>query len=107
MPEETQECKDNVDECVDVTKPFCREVEITLRNSDSLMPKQLAKVIGASPLLQVVDHVCKEKLTFRLEQKCATRNVTQVREVRERKKGIFLVFLLGHSCVILDQQNML
>ena len=31
-----------------------------------------------SPLLQVVDHVCKEKLTYRLEQKCTTRNITQV-----------------------------
>ena len=96
MPEETQECKDNVDECVDVTKPFCREVEITLRNI--MMPKQLA-------LLQVVDHVCKEKLTFRLEQKCATRNITQVREVRERKKKVIFEFffvgaVLAHSCAI-------
>ena len=52
VPEETQECKDNVDECVDVTKPFCREVEITLR--DILMPKQFAKSLaaGGGPRLQ-------------------------------------------------------
>jgi len=57
VPEETQECKDNVDECVDVTKPFCREV---------------------------VDHVCKEKLTYRLEQKCTTRNITQCRKIKSQ-----------------------
>ena len=28
--------------------------------------------------LQVLDHVCKEKLTFRLEKKCNTRDVKEV-----------------------------
>ena len=27
VPEDRQECKENVEQCVNVTKPYCREVE--------------------------------------------------------------------------------
>ena len=33
------------------------------------------------PLFQVLDHVCKENLTYRIEKKCATRDVKEVNSI--------------------------
>ena len=43
-----------------------RTVELTL------------KKMLVTPLAQVLDHVCKEKLTYKVEKKCSTRDVKEV-----------------------------
>ena len=89
VPEDRQECKENVEQCVNVTKPYCREVEELLIETIwwwSIMN------------LQVLDHVCKEKLTFRLEKKCNTRDVKEVNIVAANATIRLSSFCAYHPC---------
>ena len=56
VPEERQECKDNVEQCVDVTKPYCREVihlvEMTMLLISYLGDDGDAPFPGVGPCLQ-------------------------------------------------------
>ena len=92
VPEETQECKDNVDECVDVTKPFCREVEITLR--DILMPKQFAKSLaaGGGPCLQGEANLPLGTKVYNQEYNTGKKGG------QGKKKGHFRVFFSLEQC---------